>query len=211
MIELATDQITIVDITDAYSVMLSNDSYVFPGTTDTSVVSETTTKVTAMIGADIVPCSVIVANITKPLGVTVSSDNHATSPTLTVAVNDTVTAGGLVRIPVTIGETTLIKEFSFSIAFIGADGDAGPAGPGAISITVTSTTGFVFKNTAIATTLTAHVYVGGVLQTGIQVAAMGVIKWYKDNVYLAGKDGLTLVIVSGDVISKADYTVQLEG
>lgn len=125
MANLATDQVTIVDVTDAYAVMLSNDSFVFPGSVTTALAGNTTTKVSAMIGASAVACSVVVANIIKPANVTVTSDNDVTAPTLTIAVTTGVTTGGIVKIPVTIGDVTIMKEFSFSIAFTGATGTPG--------------------------------------------------------------------------------------
>lgn len=125
MANLAIDQITIVDVTDAYAVMLSNDSFVFPGSVTTALAGNTTTKVSAMIGASAVACSVVVADIIKPANVTVTSDDDPTAPTLTIAVTTAVTSGGIVKIPVTIGDVTIMKEFSFSIAFTGATGTAG--------------------------------------------------------------------------------------
>lgn len=91
------------------------------------------------------------------------------------------------------------------------DGIDGVIGEDAISLTITSSNGFIFKNTVIATVLTANVYKGATLQTEEEVGLLGIIKWYKDNTYMPGKDGLNLVVSSGDVISEADYTAQLEG
>ena len=92
----------------------------------------------------------------------------------------------------------------------GSTGATGPAGEDAITLVITSSNGFIFKNSAIATTLTAHVYKAGVEVTGAALTALGTIKWYKDGSTTASGTGATLSISSGDVTTKASYTAQLE-
>lgn len=357
----SSDQISIVDITDAYSVILTNDSYTFPGSIDAAKAGSCTTQILAMCGASQVAASVTLSEITKPSGVSVTSDNNATAPTLTISVSTSVTAAGIVKIPVHVGDVTITKEFSFAIAFTGATGaqgatgatgngvkstsvtyaasssgtdipgsgwnssipsvsagqylwtrtvitytdntsstsysvgmmgqtgatgstgasgkgvkstaityqkgtsgttaptgtwgstiptvsageylwtrtvitytddststsysvgmmgqtgatgatgPAGAAGADAITLTITSSNGTIFKNTSIATTLTAHVYKAGVELTSAQIAALGTIKWYKDGSATAAATGITLEIDAGDVSNKATYIAQLEG
>lgn len=265
----SSDQISIVDITDAYSVMMSSESHVFEGTTSAAKAGSCTTKITALRGSEQVVASVVINEITKPTGITVTSDNNATAPTLTITIANTVTSGGVIKIPVHIaGGITINKEFSYSISFTGATGGTGngiksavttyqvgdngttaptgtwestvptvPAGKylwsrtittytnnttntsysvgkmgeDAITLTVTSSNGTIFKNTAIATTLTAHVYVAGVEVTGNALTALGTIKWYKDGSTTASATGQTLTIDAGDVTGKATYIAQLEG
>ena len=76
---------------------------------------------------------------------------------------------------------------------------------------ITSSNGNVFKNTAIATTLTAHVYKGATELTGAAITALGTIKWYKDGATTSTASGSTLTVQAGDVDSRCNYTVQLEG
>ena len=118
----SADQITIVDITDAYSVILTNESHIFAGTTTTAKAETTTTTVIAMCGASVVNATVNVSEITAPTGVSVVSDGDTTSPTLTISVTTSVTSGGIVKIPVHIGDIIINKEFSFGIAFTGSAG-----------------------------------------------------------------------------------------
>lgn len=92
----------------------------------------------------------------------------------------------------------------------GEQGMPGSNGADAISMAITSSNGIIFKNTAIETVLTAHIYKGGLEVTGSALAALGTIKWYKDNSYMAGKDGQTLTIDAGTVENKATFTAQLE-
>lgn len=352
------DQISIVDVTDAYSVTLTSEAHTFPGSTSAALAGSVTTQIIAMRGAEQVAASVTVSAITKPTGVTVSSDGDSTAPTLTITVSTSVTAGGIIKIPVVIGDVTIIKEFSFAIAFkgsTGAKGDAGETGNGvkatkvtyqastsgttiptgdwldsiptvnagqylwtrtvitytdgststsysvgmmgatgatgkgvkstavtyqvgtsgtnaptgnwsttvpsasagqyvwtrtiitytdnttstsysvgmigatgakgdkgdkgatgaagadAVTLSVTSSNGTIFKNTSIATVLTAHVYKAGVELTTSQISELGTIKWYKDGGTTAVATGTTLTIDAGDVSGKVTYIAQLEG
>ena len=210
----SVDQISIVDVTDAYSVILTSETHAFPGTTNAAKAGSTTTQIIAMQGSGQVPCSVVVSEITKPAGVTVSSDSNTTSPTLTIAVTTSVTSGGVIKIPVHIGDVIITKEFTFTIAFMGATGATGAtgaAGADAITLTITSSNGTIFKNSAIETVLTAHVYRAGAELTAAQITALGAIKWYKDGGETAVGTGATLTIDAGDVSHRASYVAQLEG
>lgn len=362
----AADQVSLVDVTDAYSVILTSEAYTFPGSTSAALAGNTTTQIIAYHGSGQIPASVNVAEVTKPAGVSVTSDGHATSPTLTIAVTTSVTTAGRVSIPVKLpGDITIVKEFSFAIAYKGQTGQTGQAGapgrsitgvenyylattsssgvtastagwtttiqtidatkrflwnyekvtystgdptstapavigawgntgnqgaagkgiksiqeyylattastgvttstagwttalqvttptnkylwnyevitftdnstatiapriigthgdkgqqgqqgnPGADALTmsITSSAGTIFKNSAISTVLTAHVYKAGVEITGSALTALGAIKWYKDGGTVAVATGQTLSITAGDVTNKATYTAQLEG
>lgn len=94
---------------------------------------------------------------------------------------------------------------------VSRNGVNGADGADALSLVITSTNGFIFKNTNIATTLTAHVYKGGTEVTGASLTALGTIKWYKDESSTAVATGVNLTINPGDVTNNANYTAQLEG
>ena len=236
----SSDQISIVDITDAYSVILTSDGYTFPGTVNAAKAGSCTTQIIALRGAQQIPASVNVSSITKPTGVTVSSDGDGTAPTLTITASASFTTAGVVEIPVSLesGSVTITKKFSVAIAFTGATGEQGPqgekgdtgatgpqgpqgdtgaqgpagaAGADAISMAISSSAGTIFKNSAIVTTLTAHVYKAGVEVSGSALTALGTIKWYKDGGSSAVATGQTLSISAGDVTNKATYIAQLEG
>lgn len=126
----SSDQISIVDITDAYSVILTNDSYTFPGTVNAAKAGSCTTQIIAMRGAEQVAASVNLNSVTKPTGITVTKDSDATSPTLTITASTSFTTAGVVKIPVVVdGDITINKEFSVAIAFTGQTGQTGPQGP----------------------------------------------------------------------------------
>ena len=106
---------------------------------------------------------------------------------------------------------TFTKKFTWSKAMTGATGAKGDPGDDAITMTITSSNGVIFKNSSIATILTAHVYQGGVEVTGDALTALGTIKWYKDGYATAAATGQTLTITAGDVTNSASYIAQLEG
>nr|DAP51843.1 MAG TPA: tail protein [Caudoviricetes sp.] len=96
------------------------------------------------------------------------------------------------------------KTTSYSVSRNGLNGSD------AINTEITSSNGTIFKNTAIATTMTAHVYKGGVEVTGSALTALGTLKWYKDGGTTAIATGTTLTVSAGDVSNKATYKVNLE-
>jgi hypothetical protein len=210
----AVGQVDVVDVTDAYSVILTSEAHTFPGTTSAAKAGSTTTQVIAMQGDTQVAASVMLSEVTAPTGVTVTKDTDATAPTLTIAVSTAVTSAGTVTIPVHIKDVTIDKVFSFAIALTGSQGASGTNGTNgadALTLVVTSSNGTIFKNSSIATVLTAHVYKGGVEVTGDALAVLGAIKWYKDGSTTAAATGATLTIDAGDVTGKATYVAQLEG
>lgn len=204
----ASNQISLTDLTDAYSVILSSDSCTFVGNT-TSVNSTQIMKVTvtAMRGADIVACTI--GDMTYSTSGISATASTATSPVVTITASTSLKAAGTITIPVTItdADITINKIFNFAIAFTGAKGSD------AITMSITSSNGFVFKNTSVNTTLTAHVYQAGkelTSSTSPTLASVGTIKWYKDGGTTAVGTGQTLTVTSSDVTDNASYTAQLE-
>lgn len=97
----------------------------------------------------------------------------------------------------------------------GLKGDTGDDGADAITLSVTSSNGTVFKNNSGSTVLTAHVYKAGVEQTiadnGTVANSLGTIKWYKVGTTTAVATAKTLTINASDVSNVQAYTCQLEG
>ena len=342
----ASNQITLIDLTDGYSVIMTNESHTFLGTTNSVSGTQTTTcMIQALCGSEQVSCSV--GTITAPTGLSIVSDGKTPVPTLTITATSALTKSGSVMIPVLIGDVTITKTFSYSIAFRGQTGangssvtitstsvtyqvstsgtvtptgswvtsvptvpagqylwtktvvtysdgksttsysvsrsgtngsngssvtvtatsvtyqvgDSGTTAPtgswvttiptvaagkylwtktvvtysdgksttsysvsrngtngtngtngaDALTLVVLSSNGNIFKNTNIATTLSAHVYKGGVEVTGSSLTALGTIKWYKDGSQTAVATGSNLTINPGDVNNYVNYTAQLEG
>ena len=92
----------------------------------------------------------------------------------------------------------------------GQPGAKGNAGDDAITITIVSSAGDVFKSPTASTVLTAHVYKGSSELTASQISALGTIKWYKDGGSTAVGTGVTLTVSASSVPSTAVYEARLE-
>lgn len=282
----SADQVTILDVTDAYSVILSNEAHTFVGGTSTALAGSATTNVYAFQGDKQVP--VTIGTITGKTGITASaSGSGTTNAVVTFTVTTSLTSGGTIDIPVTITGTdiTITKKFTYGIAFKGSTGQRGATGKGiskvetfylttssgsnvttgttgwsttptatttskkyiwayqkftytdnttststpaivgthgatgatgtagadAITISITTDNGNIFKNSEGTTTMTAHVYKAGAELTDSQIEALGTLKWYKDGETTAVATGAQLSVSASAITNKAVYTVQLEG
>lgn len=97
---------------------------------------------------------------------------------------------------------------------VAKQGDTGAAGADAITVSITSSNGTVFKNNSGSTVLTAHIYKGAVEQTVADngtVSGLGTIKWYKVGSDTAVATAKTLTVSANDVDNTQAYTCQLEG
>lgn len=127
----SADQITIVDVTDAYSVILTSESYTFVGGVD-GVGSGATcsTQAVAFCGAS--QCSSVTVNqssITCPTGISASVTTNGTSAvTITFTTTATVSNACEATIPVVVDGITVNKKFSFAVAKTGATGATGQPG-----------------------------------------------------------------------------------
>ena len=287
----ATGQMTIIDVTDAYSVILTSEAYTFVGNTSGAPAGlKCATQAVAYCGSN--QCSVVNVDqkaITCPTGISVAVENSGTaSPTITFTTTATVTAACEAVIPIVVDGVTVNKKFSFAVAktgqtgqtgatgvgiksvvnyFLastastgvttsadgwtttmqttdtskkylwsyqlitytnnttskttptiigthGATGQTGAAGADAITVTITSSNGTVFKNNTGNTVLTAHVFKGSIEQTitdaGV-VSGLGSIKWYKAGSTTALATAKTLTVSANDVDNTQAYTCQLEG
>lgn len=98
---------------------------------------------------------------------------------------------------------------------VAKQGKQGAAGADAVTLSVTSSNGTVFKNNSGSTVLTAHVFKAGVEQSitdaGVVANSLGTIKWYKVGTATAVATAKTLTINASDVANVQAYTCQLEG
>lgn len=130
----SADQITIVDITDAYSVILTSEAYTFVGgTSGVGSGNSCSTQAVAYCGAS--QCQVVtIGSITCPSGITASiQNNNGPSPTIIFTTNATVSTACEAVIPVTVDGVVVNKKFSFAVA------KTGSAGANGTSVTVSST------------------------------------------------------------------------
>jgi hypothetical protein len=235
----AGNQITLVDITDAYSVMLTSEAYTFVGGTGGVGANQScTTEAVAFCGNN--QCSVVTVDaksIVCPTGISAAVSNSGTSKvTIKFTTTATVNAACEATIPVSVDGITINKKFSFAVArtgntgatgkgikgtpvteyvaSTGKQGNTGAAGADAITVSITSSNGTVFKNNSGSTVLTAHVYKGAVEQTVADngtVSGLGTIKWYTVGSDTAVATAKTLTVSANDVDNTQAYTCQLEG
>lgn len=130
----ATAQETVFDLTDAYSIMLTSESYTFNGNTSGVPAGKTcSTQVVAYLGGT--PMKSNISKVTCPTGISVSlKDNNTIAPTVTFTTTATVTEDCEALITVTVDDVTISKKFSFAVAKTGSKGDTGAAGNGIKSI-----------------------------------------------------------------------------
>lgn len=102
---------------------------------------------------------------------------------------------------------------STGVCITGNTGAKGDDGAAAITLSITSSNGTVFKNNTGSTELTAHVYVAGIEQTitaaGV-CGTLGSIKWYKSGATAVVATAKSITVSAGDVSSAVVYTCQLE-
>lgn len=126
-------EVTVYDVSDAYSVTLTNEAATFKATSDTKMgtAGTATTKPQAFMGTDAIACSVTAADCvcsdSANVSVSVnSSGDNSTWPLITITVGANATNGGTVTIPVVIGSgdsaVTIEKVFTYAISLKGTAG-----------------------------------------------------------------------------------------
>lgn len=237
----ATSQVTVIDVTDAYNVILTSEAYTFVGNTSGAPAGQKcATQAVAYCGNNqCASVTVDAKSIVCPTGISATVENSGTAaPTITFTTTATITAACEATIPVTVDGITVTKKMSFAVAKTGATGakgdtgSTGPQGPqgekgatgdkgatgaagaDAITVSITASNGTVFRNSSGSTVFTAHVFKGSVEQTITDAGvcgSLGSIKWYKAGSTTAIKTAKTLTVSADDVDSSAAYTCNLEG
>ena len=230
----SSGQITIVDVTDAYSVILTSEAYTFVGDTS-GAPSGLSCETQAVAYCGNSQCSVVNVNsdnIICPTGISATvTDSGTSAPTIKFTTTSTITDACEATIPIVVEGITINKKFSFAVAKAGETGEKGdpgePGSPGekgdpgdpgepgadAITLSITSSNGTVFKNNSGSTVLTAHVFKGGVEQSITDAGvcgSLGSIKWYKGGSTTAVATAKTLMVSASDVTNSVAYTCQLE-
>ena len=189
----ATNQITIVDITDAYNVILTSEAFTFVGNTSGAPAGlKCATQAVAYCGSN--QCASVIVdskNIACPTGISAVVEGNGTSaPTITFTTTATIANACEAVIPITVDDITINKKFSFAVAKTGATGLKGDAGKGVKSTTVT------YQASTSGTTVPT-----GTWNADIPTVAAGSYLWtrtvitYTDNTsstsYSVGKMGST--------------------
>lgn len=127
----AVDQLTLVDVTDAYSVQLTSEVYSFTGSTAGIAAGNTcTTQVEAYCGTNV--CTNVIvnqANITCPTGISATvTGSGSASPVIKFTTTATISTSCEASIPIVINDVTFTKKFVFSVSKTGATGAKGDQG-----------------------------------------------------------------------------------
>ena len=114
----ASNQVSLTDVTDAYSVTLTSETFTFMGNNKSGaqVGLSCSTQVIAYCGTQ--QCSKInVGTIQCPTGISATITNNNTSlPTITFTTTASITEACEATIPVTVDDVTFNKVFSFAVA-----------------------------------------------------------------------------------------------
>lgn len=133
----AAAQETVFDLTDAYSIMLTSESYTFNGNTSGVPAGKScSTQVVSYLGGT--PKKSNISKVTCPVGISVAiKENNTVAPTLTFTTTSTITSDCEAVITVSVDDVTINKKFSFGIAKAGTNGQNGSPGRGIKSTEIT--------------------------------------------------------------------------
>ena len=145
---------------DAYTVMLTNESHIFAGNISNALAGSATTQVLAYKG--VAEQDVTITSVNGKTAAVIDTDTgiaglkfrcsalNGKSPTITFTCTTSfVSASGTIPIVFTVGGITFTKMFTYSIAFKGATGGVGPTGAtgDAASLVDVTPSAFYFKST----------------------------------------------------------------
>lgn len=123
-------QTTLIDVTDAYSVMLTSEAYTFQGNSEGAPAGSTcSTDIVAYCGD--VPCKISVSSedIVCPTGISASvENNNSLSPIITFKTTAVIKVACEATVPISVDGLVINKKFSFAIAKTGEKGDTGKDG-----------------------------------------------------------------------------------
>lgn len=196
----SADQITILDITDAYSVMLTSEAYTFVGNTSGAPSGlSCSTEAAAFCGTN--QCSELTVNkdnIILPAGFSATVENNGTSRVKIIfTTTATITTACEATIPVVVDGITMNKKFSFAVAKAGTNGTNGKNGT---SVTVSSTSVTYQVGTSGTTKPT------GTWQSSIPSVGKGQYLWTKTVVSYSDGKSTEAYAVSYQGVNGADGT-----
>lgn len=186
----SADQVTIIDVTDAYSVMLTSEACnLTGGSSGVAAGQSCSTEAVAFCGSN--QCAGVTVNkndIVCPSGFSVSVENSGTSKVkITFTTTSTITTNCEATIPVVVDDITVNKKFSIAVSLAGKNGTNGT------SVTVKSTSITYQAGTSGTTKPT------GTWSTTLPTVAKGQYLWTKT------------VVTYSDGKSTEAYTVSYQG
>lgn len=174
---------------DAYTVLLTNESHVFAGSTSAAIASSATTQVLSYKGAT--SQSTTIVSVNGVAASTASTDTgipglsfkcsalSGTSPTITFTCTTSfVSPSGTIPIVLSVDGISITKMFTYSIAFKGATGGTGSVGPASSSYWLVSNASAVQKTSSGDILCTpATLTFTGRIQTGTSAPANYAGRW----------------------------------
>lgn len=120
----ASTQVSIVDITDGYNVILTSEAYTFMGDSEGAPSGLSCTTQAAAYRGDSRCSNVQIGNIICPTGITALVTNNGSDfPVITFRTTTVISTPCQAIIPVNVDEVTINKKFSFAVAKTGEKGD----------------------------------------------------------------------------------------
>ena len=163
----ASAQYTITEINEEYSVVISNESHVFRADKDNTVVAASTSiQIYGYQGSTQIATKIGTITGLPSAGMTATrNNNNSTNTSITISVTTDLTSSiannGTLTIPITVGNKTINKVFSWSKAQTGATGNTGPQGPSARTYWITSNVNTITRSmskTLTPSTITFNSY-----------------------------------------------------
>ena len=147
----------------SYTILLSNESHAFPGSSTSALAGSTETTVSAFRGSTPLVIGVgAMTTGTTGLTASVVSGNNTVSPLIRFTATTALTAtSGFVDIPLTIDGVSFSKRFSWSVARAGSPGADGAPAP---IVNLTATTQALIVPQTGTTTVPATATVTGSFQ-----------------------------------------------
>lgn len=159
----SADQVTIIDVTDAYSVMLTSEACNLTGGSGGVAAGQSCfTEAVAFCGSN--QCASVTVNkndIVCPSGFSVAVENSGTSKVkITFTTTSTITTNCEATIPVVVDDITVNKKFSIAVALAGKTGATGATGTSITGVTnyflvSTASTGVTTSTSGWTTTMQA--------------------------------------------------------
>lgn len=132
---------------DAYTVLLSNEAHVFPGTTSAAVAGSVTTSVIAYKGGTQIAATIgTIPTLPTGLSATINNNGTTTASVTFTATTSLTQQNGTVAIPLTVDGKSFTQTFSWSVSYTGATGATGSTG--ATGVGVSTITPYFLQQTA---------------------------------------------------------------
>ena len=203
---------------DAYTVILTNESNTFVGDVSNAIAGSTTTQVLAYRGAT--AQTVTISSVNGKTASTTDTDTgvaglkfrcsalSGTSPIITFTCTTAfVSASGSIPIVLSVGDVSFTKMFTYSIAFKGATGATGGTGPAGVPATsywlMSSASAVQRTSTGTITVTPSTLTFTGKSQTGTATPIDYACRWVID----VSTDGTNYINISTSAANETSKAI----